>query len=60
VNDEAEREASIARETGAFGGEIYFRAQVFHRICTPRRHLFHSPLPLLDHHLFAFDRFKCA
>ena len=34
--------ARLLRETGAFGAGIYFRAQVFHRICTRRRHLFHS------------------
>jgi hypothetical protein len=42
VNDEAKRAAPFTRKTGAFGAKIYFRPQVFHRICTPRRHLFHS------------------
>jgi hypothetical protein len=42
VNDEAACAAPFPRETGAFGAEIYFRAQVFHKICTPHRHLFHS------------------
>jgi len=32
---------AFSRKTGVFGVEIYFRAQVFHRISTPRRHLFH-------------------
>jgi hypothetical protein len=42
VNDEAEPAALSACKTGAFGAEIYFRAQVFHRFCTPHRHLFHT------------------
>ena len=34
--------APFAPKTGGFGAEIYFRAQVFHRMCTLCRHLFHS------------------
>ena len=41
---EAESTAPLTHETRLIGAEIYFRAQVFHTICTSLRQVFHRCL----------------